>query len=106
MKMIPTTPSPATKSGAERRLFPLLEAAEIGRSARCLHSLNLSQHEYKKWGEADFVVVSAAGVLILEVKGGRVACSDGIWTYTDRNNVEHHSSEGPVRAGTKRHARR
>jgi hypothetical protein len=93
--MIPTTPSSATKSAAERRLFTLLESAEIGRSARCFHSLNLSEHDYKRWGEADFVVVSAAGLLVLEVKGGRVSCRDGLWTFTDRFNEQHHSSEGP-----------
>src|SRR3954447_25499056 len=95
MRMIPTNPSSTTKSAAEKHLFPLLESAEIGRSARCFHSLNLSEHEYKKWGEADFVIVSAAGILILEVKGGRVSCTEGVWTFTDRHNVEHHSSEGP-----------
>ena len=82
MRMIPTGPSPTTRSAAEKHLFPLLEKADIGRSARCLHSLNLSEHEYKKWGEADFVIVSAAGILVLEVKGGRVSCADGIWTFT------------------------
>lgn len=39
---------------------------------------------------------------MLEIKGGRVSCQDGIWTFTNRFGVEHCRSEGPfdqVRSG-------
>ncbi len=60
-----------------------------------LHSLNLPVHEYKKWAEVDFVIVSSGGVFLLEVKGGGVECRDGIWHFTDRFGTEHRRSEGP-----------
>lgn len=47
-----------------------------------LHSLGLSGHESKVWGEADIVILSEQGVFALEVKGGKVDCVDGVWTYS------------------------
>lgn len=46
-----------------------------------MHSLGLPRHEKKVWGEADIVLLSTYGVFSLEVKGGKVSCADGIWTY-------------------------
>ena len=62
-----------------------------------VHSLLLADHPYKRWGEIDFLLVGPAGLLALEVKGGRVACVDGIWEFTDRNGVIHRKSESPMR---------
>lgn len=47
-----------------------------------LHSLGLPGHETKIWGEADMVVLSSHGVFTLEVKGGKVSCADGVWTFS------------------------
>jgi hypothetical protein len=94
MRMVPAVVH-EFHSQAERRLFDLLRSAELGQAGTVLHSLNLSRHEYKRWGEIDFVVVCALGVFCLEVKGGRVACREGIWVFTDRWGHEHRSSEGP-----------
>lgn len=82
MRMIPPR-SPEHSTGSEREVFSLLKRNIADPEAVALASLNLSEHEYQRWGEIDFVVVSAAGVLVIEVKGGHVSCSDGIWRFVD-----------------------
>ena len=83
-------------SAAERRVFNYL--AEVGFSAYdvALHSLNIGHHEYKRWGEADFFLIGRRGILLLEVKGGRVACKDGIWEFTNRKDETNRKKEGPA----------
>lgn len=102
MRMVPGTVH-EFRSEAERRLFDELRRADLGDGSTGLHSLNLPRHEYKRWGEIDFVVVCPSGVFCLEVKGGGVSCRDGIWVFTDRWQEQHRSSEGPfeqVKSGT------
>lgn len=94
MRVLPSTVH-NFRSNAERKVFELLRATDLGPNAIALHSLNLSQHEYKRWAEIDFVVAWEEGVYALEVKGGRVSCRDGIWYFTNRFNETHHKSEGP-----------
>lgn len=62
-----------------------------------VHSVNLPEHAYKRWGEADFVVVSRAGLLLLEVKGGNVEIAGRIWRYENARGQAIESSEGPQR---------
>lgn len=83
-------------SAAERRVFGYL--AEVGFSGYdiALHSLNIGHHEYKRWGEADFFLIGRRGILLIEVKGGRVACKDGIWEFTNRMNETNQKKEGPA----------
>lgn len=73
----------------------MLEQVELP-DAVALCSLNLSEHEYKKWGEIDFVVVSGAGLLVLEVKGGQVHCDRGLWRYESRGHVPVERAESPM----------
>jgi len=94
VRMIPSVISPGARSDAERRVFELLQRTP-GRDAVCYHSVNLSEHEYKRVGELDFVIVTPEGVLVLEVKGGGVARRDGVWFFTDRYGVARRRSEGP-----------
>ena len=96
MRLIPPVPSPTTSSGGERLLFDLFKQAELPGWVG-LHSLSVSEHEYKRWGELDFVLLSADGLLAIEVKGGRVSLHDGVWVYTDRYGTEHENYEGPFR---------
>lgn len=96
MRMMPAVVT-ATESDAEREVFSRLEKSDLGPHARAFHSLNISEHEYKLVGELDFIVLTPQGLLVLEVKGGGVACHDGIWTYTDRFGRKHKTSEGPFR---------
>jgi hypothetical protein len=97
MKLIPSQISPATKSGAERKIFGLLERIDLGPHAVALHSLNLPSHVYKRMGEIDFVVLTPECLLVCEVKGGRLRRreEDGFWEYIDRSDRVHESPEGP-----------
>ncbi|WP_170610718.1 nuclease-related domain-containing DEAD/DEAH box helicase [Ruegeria arenilitoris] len=72
------------QSSAEERVFSLLKQVNLGPNDVALHSLNLGKHAYKRWGEADFLIVSTKGLFLIEVKGGRVACRNGVWEYTNR----------------------
>jgi hypothetical protein len=83
------------RSNAERKVFDALRATDLGPGAFAVHSLNLAKHEYKRWSELDFIVAWDEGAFVLEIKGGRVACSDGVWTFTNRFGESHRKSEGP-----------
>lgn len=96
MRLIPSTVVGDTKSEAERIVFDLLSQLTLP-GGTAFHSLSISEHEYKRWGELDFVVLSARALIVLEVKGGAVSCHEGLWTYTDRFGYPHSSSEGPFR---------
>lgn len=94
MRMVPPVPPPRS-TGTESEVFKLLERVQA-LDAIALCSLNLSEHEYKKWGEIDFVVVSAAGLLVLEVKGGQVHCDRGLWRYESRGHAPVERAESPM----------
>lgn len=94
MKMVPARPVESTSSRAELRVFDML--SRIGdEGSVALHSLRLPVHARKRSTEADFVIVGPLGVLVLEVKGGRVMRRTGEWMFVDRNDRETISYEGP-----------
>jgi len=84
-------------SHAEAKLFRVLQEASLGDTWTAYHSLNCSEHAYKHWAEIDFLLVGPTAILVLEVKGGRVQCKDGLWHFTDRFGRTRTSSEGPYR---------
>ncbi|MFO1465374.1 MAG: NERD domain-containing protein [Steroidobacteraceae bacterium] len=91
--LIPDTPKACTRS--ERMVFQRFER-ELPADWIVLHSLGLSGHSHKVWGEADFVVLCPRGVFVIEVKGGRVACKDGKWTVTSLDGAQTYMrNEGP-----------
>ena len=97
--MIPSQPL-FTNSRAENRVFDQLRAAfsRPGDSNWfAIHSLNLPRHEYKRFGEIDFVVCGPKGLFVLEVKGGRVACRNGVWETTNRYGETERLRESPFR---------
>jgi hypothetical protein len=99
MKMIPSFPH-KTESSGERRVFDRMREAfehDLDSDLTAFHSLNLTRHDYKRFGEIDFVIVGRFGVLILEVKGGGVACHGGVWLSTDRAGQQHRLRESPFR---------
>lgn len=99
MKMIPATPH-GTHSQAEKRVFDRLRAAFSDNPHDTLiayHSLNLTRHAYKRFGEIDFLIIGLEGIFVLEIKGGRIACRDGMWQYTNRYNETSESTEGPFK---------
>ena len=97
MRMIPAQPHD-THSRAELRVFDQLRAA-FADDARwfALHSLNLPRHAYKRFGEIDFVVCGPEGLFVLEIKGGKVACHDGLWETTNRHGHAERLRESPFR---------
>ncbi len=95
MKLVPSTIL-NSQSAAEERVFELLKQVNLGPNDVALHSLNLGNHEYKRWGEADFVIVSTKGLLLLEVKGGRVACRNGVWEFKNREGRITRKRESPA----------
>lgn len=94
MRMFPPTPAPSL-TGSEYEVFGLLEKLDIP-DGIALASLNLSSHEYKKWGEVDFVIVSRFGLLVIEVKGGQIFCENGIWRYESRGHAPVKRQESPM----------
>ena len=99
MRMIPNQPL-STVSQAELRLFDQLRAT-FSRPDRnawfAMHSLNLPRHEYKRFGEIDFLVCGPDGLFVLEVKGGGISCKDGIWTTTNRYGEAQRLLESPFK---------
>ncbi len=95
MKMVPAELGAEWVTTSERRVFEALSASEV--SGVALHSLNLPRHEYKLTAEVDFVLLLDDLVIAVEVKGGQVACSDGVWTYSDRAGHRRTSREGPFK---------
>lgn len=98
IKMIPPYLDSTVKSNAERKVFDLIKKTEL--DGYCFHSVGLAHHEYKSYAEADFIVVTEYGVLCLEIKGGRVSCQNGIWTFTDRYGNAKSKNEGPFEQAT------
>lgn len=85
----------ADTTTSERRVFDALAASGLRGTA--LHSLNLPTHDYKLTSELDFVLILDEMVLVVEVKGAQVSCSNGLWTYSDRSGLFRQDREGPFK---------
>jgi hypothetical protein len=99
MRMIPSEPL-QTDSYAEKRVFDQLRASFSGSGQTgwfAMHSLNLPWHEYKRFGEIDFIVCGPDGVFVLEVKGGGVSCRDGVWETRNRFGEANRLKESPFK---------
>lgn len=99
MRMIPASPH-KTESTAERRIFDMLRRIFGGPNnseLTALHSLNLTRHAKKRFGEIDFLIVGPLGIYALEIKGGRVSCSEGVWYYTNKHGNVNTNYEGPFK---------
>lgn len=91
-RMIPKMISESA-SLAEKKIF--FELENLNDEYIVFHSLNLPEHIDKIKGEIDFVIICKYGILCLEVKGGYVERTDGIWKFTDRNGKSNEKTEGP-----------
>lgn len=92
MKVVPSRPHD-NESRAEQLVFDALAIAEFGdHHPIAFHSLFLTDHEKKRIGEADFVVVSKYGLFVLEVKGGGISFVDGVWSTIGRNGTKNSRS--------------
>lgn len=99
MRMIPASPH-KTDSTAEKKVFDILRRVFDGPHYSDyvgFHSLNLTRHAKKRFGEIDFLIVCPLGILVLEIKGGRVSCSEGVWQYTNKTGSVNISYEGPFK---------
>ena len=97
MTIIPSTPY-KTDSRAENRVFDKLRESFVNDPMYlAFHSLNLTTHAKKRFGEADFVILCEYGLFVLEVKGGRISSRDGQWYTVNRNNEEYKLKESPFR---------
>ena len=72
MNIIPASPY-KTNSNAEIRVFDKIkESFANDNRYLAFHSLNLTKHEKKRFGEADFVIICEFGLFVFEVKGGKI----------------------------------
>jgi hypothetical protein len=94
-RMLPAAPHSSVRSQAERRLFDVIRDAAGTDDWVCVHSLGLARHSTKRRGEIDFALIMPEGVVVLEVKGGRVERRGGYWVHTDRFGVAHTKGESP-----------
>ena len=104
MQLIPNSPY-QTNSKAEYRVFDKLRESFTGDNRYlAFHSLNLTKHEAKKFGEADFVIVCEFGIFVLEVKGGSIRAENDAWYTINRNNEEYRIQNPFKQAETALHA--
>lgn len=95
-KLLPPYIEKNCKSTGEKILFEIFKNSPFTKDWIVLHSLNLSQHTVRLYGEIDFLIlVPGGGIYVMEVKGGDVKCIDGVWHYTNKYNVTNTSIIGP-----------
>lgn len=95
VRILPSKIKKDNPSNAEIKVFDMFK--KMNKECIVFHSLGISKHIDKVFGEIDFVVVTYDGILCLEIKGGRIERKDGIWYYIDRNGVRHENREGPFK---------
>lgn len=95
-KLLPPYIDKSCKSTGEKMLFDIINNSQFTKDWIVLHSLNLSQHTVRLYGEIDFLIlIPKGGIFVMEVKGGDVKCIDGVWHYTNKFNVTNTSNVGP-----------
>lgn len=95
-RMIPSVISPEVKSNAERKIFEWFRDDPNTDGWVVLHSLGIANHRTVLYGELDFFVIAPKlGIFALEVKGGRVSCNDGIWSFTNKYGKTTSKNRGP-----------
>jgi hypothetical protein len=95
MQLLPSVIFRTDTSDGERRARALIEKLAGSDESFAIHSLNLPDHEYKRYSEADFVLVDERGLIVIEVKGGTVRCEGGAWSFENGRGAKRTKSEGP-----------
>jgi len=95
MKIIPTFCPDGPY--AEFMIFNRIKQSDIPGMA--FHSLLLSEHQVNPTGEADFVIVSPEGLVVIEVKGGGVSRDSQGWVFRGRDGVRR-EQRGPFKQAT------
>ncbi len=84
-KLLPPYIDRNCKSTGEKIIFEIFKNNSFAKDWIILHSLNLSQHTVRLYGEIDFLIlIPDGGIFVMEVKGGDVKCIDGVWHFIDR----------------------
>lgn len=93
---IPERPAPNTKSTAEKKLFNVFNNLQLDGDVYVLHSVVITEHEKKFFGEADFVIICSLGIACLEVKGGIIEFNNGAWIHKNHlGEIKQTEYEGP-----------
>lgn len=94
--MIPSEISPEIKSTAERRIFSWFRDCSDTDDWIVLHSLGITSHKKVIYSEIDFFVLAPQlGLFALEVKGGRVSRTNGVWYFTNKYGISNSKIRGP-----------
>jgi hypothetical protein len=97
-QLIPSelTPQAREKSRAEGKIFDKFKESASDKNVVVLHSVDFLEHDKKiLGGECDFLVIWKYGIFGIEVKGGGVGRSNGVW-YTENHQGRHFLKESPV----------
>lgn len=97
MLLIPRVLIGQQASAGERHVRYLIGEAFGSDPGVAFHSVNLPNHDYKRLGEADFVLVRPNALIVLEVKGGKVSVEKGIWRFENGRGEAIVKSESPAR---------
>jgi hypothetical protein len=92
-RFVPPLRVSSGRSPAERRVLDWL--SRLDDKWAVVHSLGVLNHPFKRWAEVDALIVGPPGLIVLEVKGGRVARRDGMWEFTDATDHVTREREGP-----------
>lgn len=94
MKIVPPLDYIGASSSGERKFARILSDVTDD-EAVAYHSVHLTNHRTQIMGEADFVVLWKGAVIVLEIKGGRLSRSSGVWFTTDRKDNTHRLTKSP-----------
>lgn len=88
--------APEHTTVSEKAMFALIRDAPGSQGYFCLHSLGIAKHRRKDYAEADFVLITSAGIYCIEVKGGQVERRSGLW-HIGWPGRSYTSAEGPFK---------
>ncbi len=95
-RMIPEFIDASVKSGAERKVFTWLKESPKTEDWVVLYSERIADHVRLIQGEIDFLILAPnKGIFAIEVKGGQVKFSNGIWEFIDRYGNVNKKPRGP-----------
>lgn len=96
MHILPTTYFSDEKSVAEECIYNELKDSQLDDSYFALHSIRIPFHRFKKTGQADFLILTNYGLLLLEVKGGVIEKKDRSWFSVNRYGERNKLKEDPA----------
>ena len=95
-KLLPPYIDKSCKSTGEKMIFDIFKNNSFTKDWIVLHSLNLSRHTVRLYGEIDLLIlIPGGGIFVMEVKGGDVKCINGVWYFTDKFKNTYTSNVGP-----------